>query len=235
MKRAFVGALVAGALIVTAGPGLAHVTVQPNEALAGSFSRFVVRVPNERPDASTVEVQVNFPPIAFVSFEPKEGWQRRAKNVKLEEPIDAFGQEITESVGSVTWSGGRIGPGEFDEFGFSARMPEEEGPIVFEAVQTYDSGEVVRWVGEADSEAPAAQVMVYDLGLEEGQGQLGALAELQEQVSADGAEAGPGQAEEEPAAGDDDSGLGLWLAAAALLVSLVALVLALRPSRKEAT
>ena len=47
-----------------------------------------------------------------------------------------------------------VGPGEFDEFGFSARMPEGEGPIVFEAIQTYDSGEVVRWVGPADADEP---------------------------------------------------------------------------------
>ncbi len=28
----------------------AHVTVNPNEAEAGSFSRFAIRVPNERPE-----------------------------------------------------------------------------------------------------------------------------------------------------------------------------------------
>lgn len=223
MKRAFIGALAVGALVATAAPAVAHVTVQPSEALAGSFSRFVVRVPNERPDASTIEVQVNFPPIAFVSFEPKDGWRRQVENVELEEPIEAFGQEITESVGSVVWSGGEIGPNEFDEFGFSARMPEEQGPLVFEAIQTYDSGEVVRWVGEADSEEPAARVSVYDLGLEEGQGQLAALAELREQ-------GGPAE-EDAGTPAENDSPVGIWLAGAALLVSLVALVLALRPRR----
>lgn len=236
MKKVLLSALVAGALLTAAAPAVAHVTVQPNEAIAGSFSRFVVRVPNERPDAGTVKVQVNLPPLAFVSFEPKDGWERKTKDVELEEPIEAFGQEITETVGSVVWSGGRIGPDEFLEFGFSARMPEQEGPIVFEAIQTYDSGEVVRWVGEPDSEEPAARVTVYDLGLEEGQGQLGALAELHEQAgdqADDGASDEPG---DEVAAnpdddGDDDPSLGIWLGAGALAISLLALILALRPRR----
>ena len=239
MKKVLLGALAAAALVATAAPALAHVTVQPNEAIVGSFSRFVVRVPNERPDASTVKVEVKFPPVAFVSFEPKDGWERKVKNVKLDEPIEAFGQEITESVGSVTWSGGKIGPGEFLEFGFSARMPEEEGPIVFEAIQTYDSGEVVRWVGAADSEEPAAQVTVYDLGLEEGQGQLGAVAELREQSGseepADGDDAGGGEtpvaAEGDDDDDDDESDIGVWLGGAALALSLLALILALRPRR----
>jgi uncharacterized protein YcnI len=226
MKKVLIGALAAGALIAAAAPAVAHVTVQPNEAIAGSFSRFVVRVPNERPDAGTVKVQVNFPPIAFVSFEPKDGWERKVRNVELDEPIEAFGQEITESVGSVTWSGGRIGPGEFDEFGFSARMPEEAGPIVFEAIQTYDSGEVVRWVGEADSEEPAAAVTVYDLGLEEGQGELGALAELRGQPGNEAAPDDPGDDGD-----DEDSPLGIWLGAGALAISLLALIVALRPRR----
>ena len=249
MKKVLLGAMAAVVLTATAVPALAHVTVQPNEAVAGSFSRFVVRVPNERPDASTVKVEVKLPPLAFVSFEPKDGWERKVRNVKLDKPIEAFGQEITETIGAVTWSGGEIGPGEFLEFGFSARMPEEEGPIVFDAIQTYDSGEVVRWVGAADSEEPAAQVTVYDLGLEEGQGQLGAIASLQEQAASDDPSGGAeGGGAETPAAAapadvadddleddddddDDDGDIALWLGAAALTLSLIALVLALRPRR----
>lgn len=232
MNKVLLGALAVAALLAAAAPASAHVTVQPNEAIAGSFSRFVVRVPNERPDASTVKVEVKLPPLAFVSFEPKQGWDRKARQVKLSEPIEAFGQEITETVGSVTWSGGKVGPGEFDEFGFSARMPEEAGPIVFEAIQTYDSGEVVRWVGAADSEEPAAQVTVYDLDLEEGQGQLGAIAALQDEIGSGGPVAG---ADQPPAASDDDDDeegdIALWLGAGALALSFIALVLALRQRR----
>ena len=218
MRNAFLGALVA-ALIGTVAPvATAHVTVQPSEAIAGSFSRFVVRVPNEKPDADTTKVVVKLPPLAFVSFEPKDGWKRKAKTVTLDEPIEAFGQEITETVGKVTWSGGRIGPGEFLEFGFSAKMPDGEETITFEALQTYTGGEVVRWTGGPDSETPAASLTTYDLGLEEGQGQLAALAELR-----GGFVAPDGDAEE-----GGGTSTATILSGLALVVALIALVLALR-------
>lgn len=220
MKRALLGAL-AGALLAAMAPAaLAHVTVQPGEAVAGSFARFVVRVPNERPDASTTKIAVKLPPLAFVSFEPKDGWQRKTEDVTLDEPIEAFGQEITETVGKVTWSGGRIGPGEFLEFGFSARMPDGEETLTFDAIQTYSSGEVVRWTGAPDSETPAASLTTYDLGLEEGEGELALLAQL-----AEGTASAPGDD-----AGDDGDGVetGTILSALALVVALIALVLALR-------
>lgn len=228
MKKALLGALVIGALALSAVPANAHVTVQPSEAIVGSFSRFVVRVPTER-DVPTIEITVDLPPLAFVSFEPKDGWTRSEEMVELDDPIEAFGQEITETVGSVTWTGGTIGPGEFDEFGFSARMPEEETSLEFKATQTYRGGEVVEWVGAADSDEPAAFVTTYDLGLEEDEGQLAALAELRQSAAEGSAEMDDGTATED--AEDDGSGVALWLAGAALLLSLIAVVAALRPRR----
>lgn len=224
MRRALVGAAAAAVVAAAASSAAAHVTVQPSEAIAATFSRFVVRVPNERPDADTTKIVVKMPPLAFVSFEPKNGWKRKVEMVELEEPIVAFEQEITEVVGSVTWSGGRIGPGEFLEFGFSARMPESEETLVFEALQTYSGGKVVRWTGKPESETPAATLTTYDLGLAEGEGQLAALAELR---------AGDAGGTED----DDDGGLETEtiLGGVALLVALAALVVALRRNPGGAT
>ncbi|HVL63950.1 MAG TPA: YcnI family protein [Actinomycetota bacterium] len=211
--------------LVTAVPAWAHVTVQPNEAPAGSFFRFVVRVPNERDNASTTKVEVQFPDnLVFVSFQDKQGWERSVQMRQLDEPIEVFGEEMDEVVGSVTWSGGEIGPHEFEEFGFSARVPEGEDVLEFPALQTYDSGEVVRWIGPADSEEPAARVSVVDLGLEEGQGQLGVLADLRDQVSRLEAQ-GPGDEEE----GGAD--IGMWLGALGALLGGAALVVALTRRR----
>lgn len=222
MKKAFVGALIVSAITVMGGPVHAHVTVQPNEATIGTFSRFVVRVPTER-DVPTTELTVEFPPMAFVSFEPKEGWKRTTEMVELDEPIMVFGEEVTEAIGSVTWTGGSIGPGEFDEFGFSARTPDEETTLEFRATQTYQGGEVVEWAGAPDSEEPAARIDTYDLGLEEGQGPLAALAELRQ------AEGGAGDTTTE----DDEGETGLWLGVAAIVLSLIAVALVLRPRRSR--
>ena len=162
-------AAVAAALAATAS---AHVTVNPPEWEAGGFARFAVRVPTERPDASTTKVSVKLPEgVFFVSFQPKPGWKREVKMAKLDEPVELFGDEVTERVDTVTWSGGRIEPGEFDEFGMSARMPEEEGQeLAFPAVQTYSSGEVVRWIGEPDAEQPAPRVKVLPAAADEDAG-----------------------------------------------------------------
>lgn len=216
------GALVLSALAAMTAPAYAHVTVQPNEGIVGAFSRFVVRVPTER-DVPTTKITVELPPLAFVSFEPKDGWKRSVEMVELEEPIEAFGEEITEAVGTVTWTGGSIGPGEFDEFGFSARMPDEETTLEFKASQTYQGGEVVEWAGAPDSEAPAALVATYDLDLEEGEGQLAALAELRQDAAS-----GSDDAADHDAGDDVGSGLGMWLGGAALIFSLAALALSLR-------
>lgn len=224
MRRALVAALAGAVVTMLAPAAAAHVTVQPNEAIAGTFSRFVVRVPNERPDADTTKIVVKMPPLTFVSFEPKEGWKRKVKMVELEEPIDAFGQEITEAVGRVTWSGGRIGPGEFLEFGLSARMPDGEETLTFEALQTYSGGEVVRWTGAPDSETPAAALTIYDLGLDEGEGQLAALAELRSAAGDPEDEAAGDDAEDEDEGVETETILG----ALALLVALIALVLSVR-------
>ncbi|HEX2295266.1 MAG TPA: YcnI family protein [Actinomycetota bacterium] len=226
MKKALLGALAGAVLTAVAPAASAHVTVQPNEAVAGSFSRFVVRVPNERPDAGTTKVVVKLPPLAFVSFEDREGWKRKVRMVELDEPLQVADTEITETVGRVTWKGGRIGPGEFTEFGFSARMPDGEESLVFEALQTYSSGEVVEWTGAPDSETPAARLTTYDLGLEEGQGQLAVLAALAADESSDDddGEAAGDDAEDE----DEGTGTATVLSGIALVLALIALVLALR-------
>lgn len=208
-------------VVVTALPALAHVTVQPDEAVAGSFARFAVRVPTERDDASTIKIELQLPPLAFVSFQDAPGWGRSVEMVTLDEPIDAFGEELTEVVGTVTWEGGAIGPHEFQEFGFSAALPEEPITLEFPAIQTYDSGEVVRWIGPEDSDAPAARVTTVDLGAEDGQGQLQVLATLNTSGSGAGEEDQPSsEAEEDPSLPLILGGLGAVLGAVALVVSL---------------
>jgi uncharacterized protein YcnI len=209
-------------VLVAAGPAFAHVTVQPTEGVVGSFSRFVVRVPTERDDASTIRIEVQFPPLASVSFQDVPGWERTVEMQTLDEPLEVFGEEVTEAVGTVTWEGGEIGPGEFQEFGFSALMPEEETTLEFAAIQTYDSGEVVRWIGPEDSDAPAALVSTVDLGAEEGQGELEILAGL----STGGETSGEGASAEE-----GESTLPLILGWVGVGLGAIALVVALTRRR----
>jgi periplasmic copper chaperone A len=154
-----VGAALVAALAV-APAAVAHVTVQPEEAPAGGFTRLDVRVPNERDNADTTKVDVQFPPgFLSVSTEPVPGWNIKITKRKLDKPVEQFGEQVTEEVGRVTFTGGAIRPGEFQDFGLSLGVPDKPGSTVtFKALQTYSNGEVARWIGPPDSEEPAPQV-----------------------------------------------------------------------------
>jgi uncharacterized protein YcnI len=159
---AFLAACVA--VIATALPAAAHVTISPDTAAQGGYGGFSFRVPNER-EVPTTQVQVVFPtdhPVPSVSIRPLPGWQYKTQTAKLPAPVKTDdGDEITESVSTVTWTGGTIKPGEFQEFDVSmGPLPKDTGKLVFKALQTYANGEVVRWIqlgqeGQPEPENPA--------------------------------------------------------------------------------
>jgi uncharacterized protein YcnI len=79
------GTLVAVAAAVSvfafAGPASAHVTVNPNTATQGGYTKLTFRVPNEKANANTVALEVNLPPTApirSVSVKPVAGWTAQA-------------------------------------------------------------------------------------------------------------------------------------------------------------
>jgi uncharacterized protein YcnI len=159
MKTKTILAVGAVALVLP-GAASAHVTVNPNKVPADSFARFDVRVPNEQEKADTTKVTVQLPEgLLFASFQPKPGWTRTTTMVKLAQPVTSDDGTVTERVATVTWSGGKIAPGEFDEFGFTAKVPDTVGKmLVFPSVQTYSNGDVVRWIGSPDADEPAPRV-----------------------------------------------------------------------------
>jgi uncharacterized protein YcnI len=195
------------AVLALAPTAVAHVTVQPEEAPAGGFTRLDVRVPNERDNADTTKVDVQFPPgFLSVSYEQVPGWDIKITKRKLDKPVEQFGEQVTEEVGRITFTGGTIGPGQFQDFGLSLAVPDKPGTAVaFKAIQTYSNGEVVRWIGPPDSEEPAPQVKLTAAEAEAG----GAAAEpAAGQPAADG--------------GDDDGGSDT-LAIIALIVGIAGL------------
>jgi uncharacterized protein YcnI len=219
MPRTIPALVAAAALWAPAAAG-AHVTLQPDSAPAGGFARLDVRVPNERDDAGTIKVDVQMPPgVATASYEPVPGWTVKVTRERLDEPIDVHGEEVTEQVARVTWTGnprrgGIIEPGQFQDFGLSLRIPDGEAgeQLTFKALQTYQGGEIVRWIGPADSEEPAPLVT---------------LAAGEEEHGAEPAATPPDEAagEPEPAsapAGDDDGGSD-GVAFAALIVGALGL------------
>ncbi|HKY77239.1 MAG TPA: YcnI family protein [Acidimicrobiia bacterium] len=165
MKRTLLVSLAAcAALVLPATSAFAHVTVNPREAVQGRYAKLAFRVPNERDNAGTTKLEVNLPaehPFASVSVRPQPGWTYTVEKVKLATPVKVHDNEISEAATKITWTGGVIKPHEFNEFEVSVGpLPEDVDSITFKALQTYENGEVVRWIeeetpGGAEPEHPA--------------------------------------------------------------------------------
>jgi uncharacterized protein YcnI len=156
-------AIAAAALLALALPSAAaaHVTVQPKQVPAGGFTVIDVRVPNESDTASTTKVQVQMPDgFISASYQPVPGWKADIKMEKLDKPLKLEGVEVDEQVGEITFSGGKIAPGQFQDFPLSVKIPDAAvgSTLTFKALQTYSDGKVTRWIGAPDSDEPAPSV-----------------------------------------------------------------------------
>ena len=228
-RVAAAAAVVAVVVGLSTGVAAAHVTVSPSPAAAGSFSVLTFRVPNEKSDASTVKLAVKLPtdtPFAFVSVKPVPGWTVATTTEALPTPITSEGESISEAVSTVTWSGGSIEPGQFQEFELSVGPVPDVDSLVFPAVQTYSDGEDVAWIqlaqpGQPEPDRPAPELTV-----------TAAAADGDHHDDGSTATTTGASDEQAPAATDsehDDSSNGLAIAALvvgglALIVSIVALV-----------
>jgi periplasmic copper chaperone A len=225
IRSYILAAVVVAAVLPLAQVAAAHVTLQPPEAPAGGFTRLDVRVPNETDNADTTKVVVQFPPgFLSVSYEPVPGWNAEVAMRKLDKPVEQFGEQVTEEVDTITFSGGEIPPGQFQDFGLSVAVPDGKpgSMLTFKAIQTYNDGEVRRWIGPPDSESPAPQVAL--------------TAAEEEEASAPAAQqpAAPAASEED----DDGNGLAiaaLVVGAAGLVAGLAALLMGRRRARVGAT
>jgi uncharacterized protein YcnI len=152
-------AAVSGVLLTVAGPAFAHVTVSPTTAAQGSTVELTFKVPNEESKANTVEVQIQIPtdhPIAQALARPVPGWTISEKIITLAKPLVTDDGTFTQAVSEITWSGGSIAPGQYQDFAVSADpLPKYTTQLVFKAVQTYSNGDVIRWIDLTQAGQPA--------------------------------------------------------------------------------
>lgn len=152
-RRIAAGAAAVVAFVALAAlPAFAHVSIQPSEAAKGSYAQLAFRVPNETEDADTTEVKVQLPtdhPFASVSVKPLPGWTITTTKEKLAQPLTSDDGQVTEAVSVVTWSGGKLAPGEYQDFAISVGpLPDDVDVLVFKAIQTYSDGTEVKWIEE---------------------------------------------------------------------------------------
>jgi len=223
-----IGAALA-AILMLPGVAQAHVTVQPGSAEGGGFSVVAFRVPNERDDASTTQLRVTLPtdqPLGSVQTTPVPGWKITTATRHLDKPIEMFGERLDTVVSEVTWTAtdGGIRPGQFQDFSLSLGQLPKSGELVFNVLQTYSRGGKVNWNEisadpSVEPEHPAPILTITPAAAETGSGASdpGSQAGRDEQVTATN-----------QSGNASDPMLPLALSGAALVLSLVALVVAWR-------
>lgn len=229
-------AATAGTLLLLVPMASAHVTAQPPEQTGGKFSVITLRVPNER-DEPTTKLEVQLPEsLDAVSVKPVPGWEYETTKAELDEPREIHGEQVDEYVSKIVWTGGEVQAGEYQEFYVSARLPEkgEFGDyLLFPALQTYEGGEVVRWIGKPedeegswdDVEEPAPHLM---LKAAEGGGHGASAGATSHGDDDDSAKSDtPGVGNDDDLASEDDLATVRIMAAIGLILGALALILAL--------
>lgn len=125
----------------------AHVTIEQQQATAGTTAKLVFRVPHGCDGAAMNTFKVRIPEgVTNVKPMPKAGWQLTTVKTKLDKPLKGdHGATITEVVSEVVWSGGNLPDAFYDEFVLRGAMPAAAETIYFPAVQ--ECGKTAeRWI-----------------------------------------------------------------------------------------
>ena len=134
---------VLAAMITGAALLFAHAVVWPRTTTPGTYEKYILRVPNERP-VGTREVKLSFPGnLRVVSFGDVPGW-----TITVE-------RDTANRISTATWKG-ELAVERFVEFPFVAVNPREPGKLVWNASQLYVNGELVNWTGPEGSRTPAS-------------------------------------------------------------------------------
>jgi uncharacterized protein YcnI len=157
-KLATVGAIVTGVVVLVAGPAFAHVEIERDGAVgAGGLVAATLHVPNEEAAAGTTKVELVFPAspkLTTVVPEAVNGWTATVQ------------KNPAGDVTAVTWTGGPLTGTDEIAFPLSiGAVPNGSDAVDFKALQTYDNGDVVRWIeptpaGGAEPEHPAPVLTV---------------------------------------------------------------------------
>ena len=159
----FLAAATAAAWLASAGPALAHVELETDEAPAGSSYKAVLMVAHGCAGSATRALRVQLPAgVIGAKPMPKPGWRIAIKADRLAQPIELEGAKITDSVKEIDWTGGDLPDSFYDEFVFVATLPDKPGEILyFPVIQECAKGQT-RWIeipgqGESpeDLKAPA--------------------------------------------------------------------------------
>ena len=127
--------LAGGTVVAMALPASAHVTLHSYEAQQGGSDALIqIRTPNEESNATTTQLEVDFPvdtPLIGLYVEPTPGWQFQVTTSNLPKPVTNGDGTFTQYVSKVVWSGGNIPVGGYVDFNIDVsdlpNVPDHRG------------------------------------------------------------------------------------------------------------
>ncbi len=140
------------AALGVASAAAAHVTLTDPKAAPGAYYTSFFRIGHGCAGSATTALRVEIPEgINAARPQPKPGWTLEIEHAPLTPPTKGEGGKmLTERVKAITWRGGPLPDDQWDQFGVSAKLPDQPGKLYFPAVQICEAGEA-RWI-----EIPAA-------------------------------------------------------------------------------
>lgn len=139
--RNIIGAGLVPSLLLAALSAHAHIVLEQKSATAGSYYKASFMVGHGCDGSSTTGIAIEMPePMAVVKPMPKPGWQLTSQTAPLAVPMSLHGQPLTETVNRVSWRGGHLPDGHYDEFVLLLQLPLRAGPLYFKVEQICETG-----------------------------------------------------------------------------------------------
>lgn len=143
----------------TALPAMAHVSLETGTAKIGANYKAVLRVPHGCDGKATTGVRVRLPEgVISAKPMPKAGWKLDKTLGDYAKAYTLHGEQATNGVREITWSGGRLLDDEYDEFVFRAYITDSfkaNQMIAFPVIQMCEDGATTRWI-EVPAEGKSA-------------------------------------------------------------------------------
>lgn len=149
------------ALVLLSAPSaLAHVVLEKSETAPGVPYKAILKVGHGCAGAATTSLSVEIPEgLADAKPMPKPGWQVTTEQGAYATPVTVYGHKLEKGTRRITWTGGRVGDDQYDEFVFAGFVAPLTQPttLYLPVVQGCETSEN-RWV-----ETPAAGQTLRDL------------------------------------------------------------------------
>jgi uncharacterized protein YcnI/copper(I)-binding protein len=132
-------------LATSATPALSHVSLETAEAPAGPY-KAVLSLPHGCDGEATHTVRIDLPE-GFIGAKPmpKPGWTLDLETGSYAESYSLHGEDVSEGVTAVTWSGGELADAHFDEFTVKGTLAgvHPGDRLAFKTTQICANGEIV--------------------------------------------------------------------------------------------